>query len=137
MEIAQKAFDESLIPLMQNENALVNRYNKLIATAKIDWEGEELNLSLLRPYMTSKDRDVRRLAWKKYSAFFESISDQLDELYDELVKNRTEQARKMGYENFVELGYYRMMRNSYGRRRGGAFQGADTDVFCAIYTEAS
>ena len=44
MEIAQKAFDESLIPLMQSENALVNRYNKLIATAKIDWEGEELKL---------------------------------------------------------------------------------------------
>ena len=116
---------------------LINRYNKLIATAKIDWEGEELNLSLLRPYMTSKDREVRRLAWKKYSAFFESISDQLDELYDELVKNRTEQARKMGYENFVELGYYRMMRNSYGKGRGGAFPGADQDVFCAIYTEAS
>ena len=122
MEIAQKAFDESLISLMQSENALVNRYNKLIATAKIDWEGEELNLSLLRPYMTSKDREVRRLAWKKYSAFFESISDQLDELYDELVKNRTEQARKMGYANFVELGYYRMMRNSYGKEEVERFR---------------
>ena len=50
MEISFRSFDEKLIPLMQEENRLTNRYNKLIATAKIDWDGEELNLSLLRPY---------------------------------------------------------------------------------------
>lgn len=122
MELSQKAFDEKLIPLMQEENTLVNRYNKLIATAKIDWEGEELNLSLLRPYLTSADREVRRSAWKKYSEFFEGISDQLDEIYDALVKNRTEQAKKMGYDNYVELGYYRMMRNSYGKDEVESFR---------------
>lgn len=115
MELAQKSFDEKLIPLMQEENRLVNQYNKLIATAKIDWDGEELNLSLLQPYLTNADREVRRRAWKKYSAFFESIADQLDEVYDALVKNRTQQAKKMGYDNYVELGYYRMTRNSYGK----------------------
>lgn len=122
MELSQKAFDEKLIPLMQEENTLVNRYNKLIATAKIDWEGEELNLSLLRPYLTNADREVRRRAWKKYSEFFEGISDQLDEIYDALVKNRTEQAQKMGYDNYVELGYYRMMRNSYGKDEVESFR---------------
>lgn len=122
MELAQKSFDEKLISLMQEENMLVNRYNKLIATAKIDWEGEELNLSLLRPYMTNADREVRRTAWKKYSAFFESAADQLDEIYDALVKNRTEQAKQMGYDNYVELGYYRMTRNSYGKEEVEQFR---------------
>ena len=37
MEISFRSFDEKLIPLMQEENRLTNRYNKLIATAKIDW----------------------------------------------------------------------------------------------------
>ena len=37
MEIAQKAMDEKLIPLMQEENALVMEYNQLIAGAKIDY----------------------------------------------------------------------------------------------------
>lgn len=45
MELSMKAFDDSLIPLMQEENALSTRYSKLIASAKVDWEGEELNLS--------------------------------------------------------------------------------------------
>ena len=56
MELEFKAMDEKLIPLMQEENALTTQYDKLIASAKIDWEGETLNLSLLRPYMTHEDR---------------------------------------------------------------------------------
>ena len=32
-----------------------------------------------------------------------------------MVKNRTEQARQLGYENYVELGYYRMNRNCYDK----------------------
>lgn len=115
MELQMKSFDESLIPLMQEENELKTAYNKLIATAKIEWEGEELNLSLMRPYLSHKDREVRKKASEKYTAFFESVEDQLDDLYDRLVKNRTAQAQKLGYKNFVELGYYRMTRNSYGQ----------------------
>lgn len=115
MELEFKAMDEKLIPLMQEENALTTQYDKLIASAKIDWEGEALNLSLLRPYMTHEDREIRRKAHEKYSAFFQSKAEELDEIYDKLVKNRTAQARLLGYENYVELGYYRMNRNSYGR----------------------
>lgn len=115
MEIELKSFDEKLIPLMQEENALTTRYDKLIAGAKIEWEGETLNLSLLRPYLTNNDRSVRRKAYEKYSAFFSSIAEELDEIYDKLVKNRTEQAKQMGYENYIELGYYRMNRNCYDK----------------------
>lgn len=115
MELQLKAFDEKLIPLMQEENALTTRYDNLIASAKIEWEGETLNLSLLKPYLTNSDRDVRRKAYEKYSAFFVSVAEELDDIYDKLVKNRTEQARKMGYENYVELGYYRMNRNCYDK----------------------
>lgn len=115
IEIAQKAFDEKLIPLMQEENTLVTEYSKLIAGAKIEWEGETLNLSLMRPYLIHVDRSVREKAWKKYVAFFEENADKLDEIYDKLVKNRDKQAKEMGYKNYVELGYYRMQRNCYGK----------------------
>ena len=70
MELAQKSMSEALIPLMQEENALTTQYDKLIASAKIDWEGDALNLSLLRPYMTHEDREIRRKAHEKYCAFF-------------------------------------------------------------------
>ena len=122
MELAQKAMDEKLIPLMQEENSLTMEYEKLIAGAKLQFDGKELNLSLMRPYLTSRDRSVREAAWKTATAFFEENGAKLDEIYDKLVKNRTSQALAMGYENYLELGYYRMMRNCYGKEEVEAFR---------------
>lgn len=122
MEIAQKAMDEKLIPLMQEENALTMEYDRLIAGAKLEFDGKELNLSLMRPYLIHQDRNVRAAAWKKYSAFFEANADKLDEIYDRLVKNRTAQAKMMGYDNYLQLGYYRMGRNCYGREEVEAYR---------------
>lgn len=76
----------------------------------------------MRPYLSHADRAVRRKAWEKYSAYFESVEEELDSIYDQLVKNRTEQARQMGYKNYVELGYYRMTRNSYGQEEVEKFR---------------
>lgn len=68
-----------------------SRYSKLIATAKIPFEGEVYNLSLMRKFQTSPDREVRRKAWKAVSEYFQSVTDEIDEIYDKMVKNRTEQ----------------------------------------------
>ena len=113
MELEMKSFDDSLIPLMQEENALASRYSKLIASAKIMWEGEELNLSLMRKYMRSQDRNTRKKAWDAFSGFFEENQAELDEIYDLMVKNRTKQAQMLGFENYIDMGYCRMNRNSY------------------------
>ncbi len=115
IEIALKAFDEKLIPFMQEENALSSRYTKVIATAQIPFEGEIYNLSLMSKFTTSNDRDVRKRAWKAVSDYFMSVTEELDEIYDLMVKNRTAQAKMLGYENYVELGYYRMNRNCYDK----------------------
>lgn len=117
MELSFRSVSEAVIPLMQEENALVTEYEKLLAGAKIDWDGETLNLSLLGPYLKHKDPKVRRKAYEKQNAFFMSIEDRLDELYDKLVKNRTLQAKELGFETYTKLGYLRMQRNSYQREQ--------------------
>ena len=55
IENAMKSVDESIIGLMQAENALTTEYNKLIASAQIPFDGQVLNLSLMRPYLTASD----------------------------------------------------------------------------------
>ncbi len=115
IELANKSIDEKILPLMQEENALVSRYDKIIASAKIPFDGEEYNLSLLRKFLTSDDRETRKRAWKAYSDYFTSVTGEIDEIFDKLVKNRTKQAKELGYDNFVELGYNRMNRNAYRR----------------------
>ena len=135
IELHIKSFDKKLIPLKQEENALTTAYDKLIAGAEIDWEGETLNLSLLRKYLTHKDREVRQKAYTKYNAFFEANGEELDSIYDQLVKNRTKQAKELGYDNFVELGYYRVMRNCYGKEMVENFRNQVKEYFVPFAEE--
>lgn len=135
MEIAKKAFDPKLIPLMQEENALVTRYMSLLASAKIEWQGETLNLSLMRPYMIDADRSVRKEAYRKALAFFEENEEKLDDIYDQLVKNRTAQAKLLGMENYIELGYYRMNRNSYSRAEVERFRKQVKEIWVPFVTK--
>lgn len=135
IENAMKSVDESIIGLMQEENALKTEYNRLIASAQIPFDGQVLNLSLMRPYLTTSDRGVRREAWKAYSGYFQSVAQKLDDLYDRLVKNRTAQAKALGYENYIQLGYYRMNRNSYGRKDVENFRRQVKEVFVPLAEE--
>ncbi|HCW54605.1 MAG TPA: M3 family oligoendopeptidase [Clostridium sp.] len=114
IEFDLKSFNESIIPLKQKENALRSEYSKLLAEVKINFQGEELNLSLLGKYLTSNNRDVRIEAVKARTEALNKVKDQLDDIYDKLVKNRTEQAKKLGCKNYVEVGYYNMGRTTYG-----------------------
>lgn len=122
MELAMKSVDEKILPLMQEENVLVTKYNNLLASAQIEWNGDTLNLSLLNPYMKDKDREIRAKAWEKYTAFFKENQEEFDQIYDKLVHNRTEQARQLGYENYLELGYFRMNRNCYDQEMVAKFR---------------
>ncbi|MDR2599442.1 MAG: M3 family oligoendopeptidase [Oscillospiraceae bacterium] len=112
-ELKLKGFDPKIIEEMQKENALKSKYNKLMASAEFDFDGKKLNLSQLRAYMLSPDREVRQAAYKKRTEFFVKNEKELDEIYDELVKLRHLMAEKLGYNNFVELGYIWQGRNCY------------------------
>ncbi|KQL18891.1 M3 family oligoendopeptidase [Cytobacillus solani] len=112
-EAQLKAFSPEIVPLLQKENKLSSDYTKLIASAKIDFEGEERTLAQMEPFAESTDRDVRKRANEARFGFLAENENELDRIYDELVKVRTEIAQKLGYDNFVELAYLRMMRTDY------------------------
>ena len=112
-ETQLKTFSPEIIPLLQTENMLSSEYSRLIASAKIDFEGEERTLAQLHPFMEAPNRELRKKASQAYYHFFASNEEELDRIFDELVKVRHEISLKLGYKNFVELGYYRMARTDY------------------------
>lgn len=121
-EAQLKVFSEEVVELLQQENKLSTEYTKLVASAKIMFEGEERTLAQLQPFTESKDRDTRKAASEARFAFFHEQEEQLDRIYDDMVKVRTEIAKKLGYENFVELAYYRMYRTDYNAEMVAAFR---------------
>jgi len=112
-EMSIKTFKPEIIEDLQRENKLVSEYTKLTASAKIMFDGEEKNLSQMTPYAQSQERKVRKAANEAVAGFFKENESKFDEIYDELVKVRNEIAKKLGYENYVKLGYMRMMRSDY------------------------
>ena len=113
VETQLETFDEKIVPELQEINKLRSEYRGLIASAKIEFRGEVYNLSQLGKFATSCDRETRKAAAKASAGFFEEHFDEIGEIYDKLVKNRHAMAKKLGYENYVELGYKSLGRTDY------------------------
>ncbi|MBN2794205.1 MAG: M3 family oligoendopeptidase [Clostridia bacterium] len=112
-ELAVDTFKPEILELLQKENKLGSEYVKLRASAKIMFEGEERNLSQMGPFTQSMERQTRYDAHVAICKFYEDNESEFDRIYDEMVKVRHEIANKLGYENFVELGYKRLLRSDY------------------------
>ncbi len=115
-DMAIKGFHPSIIELLQQENRLTTEYQKLMASAKIPFEGEERTLSQMTPFVQDKDRTMRKNASLAVTGFMHEHEEEIDRIYDDLVKLRTKIAKKLGFSNFVELGYVRMNRMDYNAK---------------------
>ena len=112
-ELALKCFDVSIIPLLQEENDLTTKYDKLIASAQIPFRGGVYTVAQLGPFKTGADDEVRREAWMAEGGWYREQKPELDAIYDRLTAIRHEMSQKLHLKDFVELGYYRMSRNCY------------------------
>ena len=132
-EMSLKTFSPEVIEDLQAENALVTRYSKFMGELAFEFEGEKMPLSVLRGKLEDDSRDVRRKAAEAIGKTMEANAETFDEIFDGLVKIRTQIARKLGYKNFVELGYYRMGRVDYDEKMVAAFRkSVETDIVPAV-----
>lgn len=114
-EVELKAIDERVIPELQEESEIVNEYATFMSEFTVEFKGEKMPFTLLKRYMEDEDRETRRQAFEALGEVFEQNAELLDGIYDRLVKVRTRVAQKMGYKNYVELGYNKMGRICYDR----------------------
>ena len=112
-EIALKSFSPEIIPEMQAENDLTMAYEKLLASAQIPFEGKTYTLSQMTPFKSDPDDRRRLAAWKADGQWYKDNQAELDRIYDELTHLRDAMGKKLGYEGYTTLGYYRMGRNCY------------------------
>ena len=121
-EIQTKSFCEALVPLMIEENKLTSEYQKLVASAEVQLDGEIYNLSGLEKLMRSPDRETRRKGYRAYAGFFAENEAKFDTIYDKLVHIRDEKGKKLGFDNFIPLGYLQMGRQGYDQTDVASFR---------------
>lgn len=122
VKLGADSFCEKNIPLMQEENELTNRYQRLTAACKISFQGEEHNLFGILKFFSDPDRETRKQAAAKYAEFFEKNDKELGEIFDRLVKIRHEMGVNMGFANFIPLGYMQQGRLDYNDKDVAAFR---------------
>ena len=123
-EISQKTFSPEIVPLLQQENDLTQEYEKLLASAKIPFRGKTYTLAQLGPFMVDPDDVTRKEACVAAGTWYKTNQPKFDEYYDKLVHLRDEMGKKLGYEGFTTLGYYRMTRNCYTKEDVEKFRAA-------------
>jgi len=121
-DLAVRFFSPAIIEDLRQNNELITEYNRLVASARIPFDGQELTLSQLGKYLSVPERAVRKAAHEARYGFFAAHEDEFDDIYDRMVRLRTNMARKLGYDNFVQMGYARMKRTDYGAKEVAAFR---------------
>ena len=112
-EVALKTFKPEIVEDLVEENKLSTAYEKLLASAQIDFDGQTYNLSGLSPFQQVPDRDTRRRANDAAFGWLAAHEKDLDDYYDKLVKVRDRIAHKLGFDNFIPVAYARMGRTDW------------------------
>lgn len=105
--------DACNVELQVKESMLKQEYSKIAAAPTTEFHGEELNFYGLLKKMQSDDRLIRKEALEAWSALYESISGELDEIYTELMKLRLQMAENLGFESYEDMVFLKMGRFTY------------------------
>ncbi len=122
MELSLKTADERILEEMQEENKLTTEYGKFVSELTYDFRGEKVTLGILRKYIQDNDRETRKEATNALGKTLKANGEYIDTIFDKMVKNRDKMAKKLGYKNYVELGYNIMQRTCYDKELVSVFR---------------
>lgn len=104
------------IDLLEKEQELMYKYQKLKATIKVEFNGELLSEGEIRKYTTSTDRDVRKEATISIHKAYLKLREDFKNILDELVKVRNEIAKVNGFQSFADYMNIEKGRRDYGQK---------------------
>jgi M3 family oligoendopeptidase len=114
-EAELKTFEPAIEKDLVDEAKLQSEYTELTAAARFPFRGQDLNLSGIVKYREDPDRNTRHEAEQVRWQWFANNRTALDRIYDDQVRLRTAMARKLGFPNYIGLGYARMVRVDYNQ----------------------
>ena len=102
-----------IIELQAKEKELYRQYHTLLIGKKFDFEGHLINIAGLSKFYGSNDRNLRKKAYDKRFEILESMEEDIDNIFNELIKVRTQIANKLGFKSYTDIGFIKMNRIGY------------------------
>ena len=106
-------FREENIPLFTEVQLKQQEYQTIVGGLTVDIDGKELTLQQAAAILQDTERAKREQVWLKINEARLHHKDQLDELFNELVKLRHQIALNAGFENFRDYMFAAMGRFDY------------------------
>jgi len=112
-ELQSNILNKNIINELKSENRLNTEYFDLCSAAKMTFRNNSVNLKQLESYFEDPDRKIRKDACGLYYQYFDENKPHFDTIFDKLVKIRHSLSKKMGFRNFIEVGYARFGKSDY------------------------
>ena len=106
-------FRDENVPIFAELEEHSARYQRITGSIMVEWEGVELPLPHLQPYLKSPDRAVRERAFRAASLPYVQRRDELATLFDRMYQLRMRAARNAGFANFRDYIFPAKFRFDY------------------------
>jgi oligoendopeptidase F len=101
------------VALETEEAKLCQQYQKFIGAQTVNFRGEEKTLVQMGRYLEEPDRALRQEAWELVAKRRLVDVDKCEEIFDELIKLRTQIAMNAGFENYRDYAHRQKCRFDY------------------------
>lgn len=106
-------FREENVPLLTQIQVTQQRYQSITGAMSVTIDDKEYTLEQASVFLKNPDRLLREKAWEAISKRRLQDKDQLDELFNELLKLRHQVALNAGFENFRDYMFRALGRFDY------------------------
>ncbi len=106
-------FRDANVPLFAEIATESQKYGSIVGSMMVEIDGKELTLQQAANYLKDPDRNKREIAFKKINEQRLAHSQELDELFNKLIKLRHEVAINAGFENFRDYMFAALGRFDY------------------------
>lgn len=106
-------YREVNIPLQAELQTLAQKYGNITGSMAVEIEGKTLTLQQASNYLKEPNRDKRKMAYEIINKERYSKRDELNQLFDDLIRLRHRVALNTGYPNFRDYMHRAMGRFDY------------------------
>ncbi len=107
-------FREANVALFSRLEALGSQYQEITGGMTVSWDGTELPLPQLQPFMKNTDRPMRERAFRAVSDRYLEERRPLTSLFDRMYSLRQEVARNAGFDDYQGFAFRAKNRFDYG-----------------------
>jgi oligoendopeptidase F len=113
MQVEAEIYREENLPLLMEEQKLINEYDGIIAAQTVVWQGMEVTTTQLQPVYQSLDREKREAAWHLEMKRKLTDRNRLNQLWIKLLELRNRITANAGFNEYSAYKWKELHRFDY------------------------